>query len=99
MLVNARDEAFPGASWAWKKILRFGVAFLVVLGFVAMLWPSVETPVLPMTTVSNITISSDVKCEIDTDLLSRLDVLKLAQYTRREIVVDITDEHLPMTQR
>ncbi|KAJ6072681.1 hypothetical protein N7467_010766 [Penicillium canescens] len=99
MLVNARDGAFPGASWAWKKILRFGVAFLVILGFVAMLWPSVETPALPLTTVSNITISSDVKCEIDTDLLSRLDVLKLAQYTRREIVVDITDEHLPMTQR
>lgn len=97
MIFNARDGSFPGASWAWKKLLRFGVAFLVVMGFATMLWPSAEPIKLPLTTVSNITISPDVACELDHDLLTRLDVLKVAQYTRREIVVDMTEEPVAYT--
>lgn len=64
-----------------------------------MLWPSAEPIKLPLTTVSNITVSPNVGCELDYDLLSRLDVLKVAQYTRREIVVDMTEEPVPYTRR
>lgn len=99
MIFSARDGTLPGASWAWKKVLRFGVAFLVVLGFAAVLWPRVEPVKVPLETVSNITISPDVKCEIDHDRLAALDVLKVAQYTRREIVVDMTGEPVPYKQR
>ncbi|KAJ5319340.1 hypothetical protein MYU51_013401 [Penicillium brevicompactum] len=99
MIFSTRDGSIPGASWAWKKLLRFGVAFLVIIGFITMLWPSAEPIKLPLTTVSNITVSPDVACELDYDLLSRLDVLKVAQYTRREIVIDVTDEPVPYTRR
>ncbi|CAI7606359.1 unnamed protein product [Penicillium bialowiezense] len=97
--MRTRDGSLPGASWAWKKLLRFGVLFLVIIGFITMLWPSAEPIKLPLTTVSNITVSPNVGCELDYDLLSRLDVLKVAQYTRREIVVDMTEEPVPYTRR
>ncbi|KAJ6188769.1 hypothetical protein N7519_003677 [Penicillium mononematosum] len=99
MLFSARDGSVPGASWAWKKVLRFGAVFLFVVGFAAVLWPSVEPVKLPLQTVSNnITVAPDVLCDLDYDKLESLDVVKVAQYTRREIVLDMTDEPLPYTQ-
>ncbi|KAJ5432082.1 hypothetical protein N7445_001388 [Penicillium cf. griseofulvum] len=98
MIFNARDGSVPGVSWAWKKMLRFGVAFLFVIGFAAVLWPSVEPVKLPLETASNVTLSSDVLCDIDHDQLANLNILKLAQYTRREIVLEMTDEPVPYTQ-
>ncbi|KAJ5129344.1 uncharacterized protein N7515_005383 [Penicillium bovifimosum] len=99
MLFNAREGSLPGASWAWKRVLRFGVAFLVVVGFVMVLWPSVEPVKLPMQTIANITVAPDVSCEIDYDRLVALDVRKISQYTRREIVLDMTEGPVPYKQR
>ncbi|KAJ5466993.1 hypothetical protein N7475_004745 [Penicillium sp. IBT 31633x] len=99
MLFKTRDGSLPGASWAWKKVLRFGVAFLAVVAFAVVLWPSVEPKNVPLETVSNITISPDVSCELDYDRLASFDVVKVAQYTRREIVLDMTDEPVPYKQR
>jgi hypothetical protein len=98
MLLSARDGSVPGASWAWKKVLRFGAVFLFVVGFAAVLWPSVEPVKLPLQTVSNITLAPEVSCDLDYDKLASLDVVKVAQYTRREIVLDMTDEPVPYTQ-
>ncbi|KAJ5959240.1 uncharacterized protein N7479_006390 [Penicillium vulpinum] len=98
MLFSARDGSLPGASWAWKKVLRFGVVFLFVIGFAAVLWPSVEPVKLPMETVANITLAPDISCNLDYDKLATLNVVKVAQYTRREIIVDMTDEPVPYTQ-
>lgn len=99
MLFSARDGSLPGGSWVGKKVLRFGVAFLVTIGFIFMLWPSAGPVKLPLTSASNITVSPDVACELDQDLLSRLDVNKLARYTRREIVIDTTEEPMAYTTR
>jgi hypothetical protein len=79
-------------------MLRFGVAFLFVIGFATVLWPSVEPVKLPLETATNVTLGSDVKCDIDHGQLANLNILKLAQYTRREIVLEMTDEPVPYTQ-
>lgn len=101
MLLKGRDGAIP-ASWAWKKMARFVVAIIAIAGFATLLWPSSpqkQVTVAPMRAKPNITISANVKCDPDIDMLRRLDVSKLAQYTRREVVVDITEEPLPMRQK
>ncbi|KAF7586198.1 hypothetical protein BBP40_009300 [Aspergillus hancockii] len=88
-----------GASRVWKKkILRFTVALCLVSGFAFFLWPQIEYQ-QPTTTVSNITITSDVQCEPDFDVLRRLDVHKLSQYTRREVIaVPSANDAPPMKQ-
>ncbi|KAJ5427883.1 hypothetical protein N7491_008325 [Penicillium cf. griseofulvum] len=98
MIFNARDGSCPRGIMGMEKMLRFGVAFLFVIGFAAVLWPSVEPVKLPLETASNVTLSSDVLCDIDHDQLANLNILKLAQYTRREIVLEMTDEPVPYTQ-
>ncbi|KGO43811.1 hypothetical protein PEX1_001380 [Penicillium expansum] len=98
MILGARDSSVPGASWAWKKVLRFGVVFLFVVGFAAVLWPSVDPVKLPLQTAANITLAPAVSCDLDYDKLASLNVLKVAQYTRREIILDMTDEPVPYTQ-
>ncbi|KAJ5669444.1 hypothetical protein N7462_010514 [Penicillium macrosclerotiorum] len=99
MLFKGSDGTIP-ASWAWKKMMRFVVIFLAVAGFAALLWPSSKPKGLaPMRAQSNITISSNVKCDPDEDVLHRLDISKLAAYTRRELVVDFTEEPVTMKQR
>ncbi|OQE47277.1 hypothetical protein PENCOP_c001G08517 [Penicillium coprophilum] len=100
MIFNAREGPVPGVSWAWKKVLRFGVAFLFVIGFVVVLWPSVDPVKLPLETAVNttITVGPDVPCDLDLDKLADLKVLHVTQYTRREIVLEMTDEPVPYTQ-
>lgn len=99
MLFKNREGPIP-ASWAWKKILRFMVIVLTVAGFAALLWPSSAEPHRPsMHAAYNITVSSDVKCELDPSMLQRLGIRKLAEYTRREIVVNVTPEPLPMRSK
>ncbi|KAE8145733.1 hypothetical protein BDV25DRAFT_163964 [Aspergillus avenaceus] len=90
-----------GASRVWKKkILRFTVVFCLVASFTFFLWPQIEYRQPATDTVSNITISSDVKCEPDLDVLHRLNVQKLKQYTRREIIaVPSASDTLPMRQK
>lgn len=104
MLLKPGERAASwGASWAgrsaWKKPLRFGIAFIAVVGFVVLLWPrSAEQSDIPPYDVSNITISSDVKCPIDLDWLGRLDVQKLRHYLRREVVAVQSADELPLSQ-
>lgn len=98
MILGARDGSVPGASWAWKKVLRFGIVFLFMVGFAAVLWPSVEPAKLPLQTAANVTLAPGVSCDLDRDKLASMNVLKVAQYTRREIVLDMTDEPVPYTQ-
>ncbi|KAJ5796523.1 uncharacterized protein N7518_005063 [Penicillium psychrosexuale] len=97
MLFGARDGYVPG-SWAWKKVLRFGVIFLFVVGFAAVLWPSVEPVKIPLETAANITVAPNIPCDLDYDKLASLNVINVAQYTRREIILDMTDEPVPYTQ-
>jgi hypothetical protein len=101
MLLKGREGAIA-ASWAWKKMVRYVVAVIAITGFAALLWPSSPkntTSVAPTRAHSNITISANVKCDPDADMLHHLGVRKLAQYTRREVVVDFTEDPLPMRQR
>ncbi|KAJ5653092.1 hypothetical protein N7490_000095 [Penicillium lividum] len=98
MLFQSRDGPIP-ASWAWKKMMRFVVIFLAVAGFAFILWPSSSTQVSPMHAQSNITISSDVKCDPDVNVLRKLEVTRLAKYTRREVVAEFSGDDLPMTQQ
>ncbi|KAJ5105314.1 hypothetical protein NUU61_002661 [Penicillium alfredii] len=97
-MLNGREGSLLGASWACRRMLRFVLIIVVSATFVALLWPSSE----PQNTVlgrANITISSDIKCELNLDMLHKLHVRKVGQYIRREIVVDVTDDPVPMTQR
>ncbi|KAJ5899710.1 hypothetical protein N7495_004454 [Penicillium taxi] len=96
MLLQGREKAIP-ATWAWKKMMRFVVIFISVAGFAALLWPSSDEHNTLLYTPSNITISKSVKCDPDLETLRRLDVKTLAAYTRREMLVNITDESLPIT--
>ena len=97
IFLGVRDRALP-ASWAGKKMLRFVVILLTVVAFAALLWPSSRHPKSALHTNSNITVANDVKCDPDVNMLRRLEIEKLAAYTRREIVVDISPDPLPITQ-
>ncbi|GAQ08172.1 hypothetical protein ALT_5493 [Aspergillus lentulus] len=104
MLSKFEEKPRPamGASWMWKRrVLRFSVALLLVAGFTYELWPRVEyMPEEPPTIIQNITVTSGVKCEPDFDVLRRLDVRKLSQYERREMIVARSSEpELPIRQR
>ena len=89
-----------GASRVWKKkILRFTVILCLVSAFAYFLWPQIEPQELAADTVSNITITSSVQCQPDFDALRRLDVHKLSEYTRREVIaVPSSNEALPIRQ-
>lgn len=98
MLCQNRDGSML-ASWAGKKMLRFVVMIAAVAGFAFLLWPSPEPDRPVMHAWANITVSSNVKCELDPEMLYRLHVRKLAAYTRREIVVDVSPDPVAMTQK
>ena len=89
-----------GASRVWKKkILRFTVVLCLVSAFAFFLWPEIEPQEPTADTVSNITITSSVQCEPDFDALRRLDVHKLSEYTRREVIaVPSSNDALPVRQ-
>jgi hypothetical protein len=103
MLSKLEEKPRPamGATWMWKRrVLRFSVALLLVAGFSYELWPRVEyIREEPSTVIQNITITSGVKCEPDFDILRRLDVYKLSQYERREMIVARSESDLPIRQR
>ncbi|KAJ5485289.1 hypothetical protein N7539_005277 [Penicillium diatomitis] len=101
-------DGLASASWAWRKIARFAIAFLAVLGVLILLWPSRarEAPAAAAAPAddagpvqSNFTISPNVKCDVDLKMLDRFGVEKLAQYTRRRIAVTFSDEQVPMRQQ
>lgn len=98
MLWQNREGSFL-VSWAWKKILRFVVVILAVGGFAFWLWPAPEPDRPVMLPWANITVSSDVKCELDPEMLHHLKVRKLAKYTRRTIVAEISSDPVPMAQK
>lgn len=85
-------------SWIWKKVLRFAIVVLAVAGFATLLWPSSPRST-PMRVNANVTVSSDVQCDPDIEVLRKLDITKLGAYTRREIVVDMTPDPVPMRQK
>lgn len=92
-----------GPSWggksAWKKPLRFAFAFLIAAGFAALLWPKFDRKEVPVYAgPNNITISTDVHCPVDFDLLDRLEIHKLRNYIRREVIPVQSDEGLPLAQ-
>lgn len=97
-----RSASWGPTTWAgksaWKKIIRFGIAFLVAIAFAFILWPKIQTKEVPVAPGSNITISSDVKCPQDLELLERLDIHKLRNYLRREIVASVSDTDVPKSQ-
>ncbi|KAI9931273.1 hypothetical protein ASPWEDRAFT_101556 [Aspergillus wentii DTO 134E9] len=102
MLLRVGERPGWGTSWAWKKFVRFGVAFLFITTFALLLWPQINTKhVVVHTAGHNITISSDVKCDnLNFDVLGRLDVRKLSKYMRREIIaVPSSAQGIPITQR
>ncbi|KAJ6096602.1 hypothetical protein N7486_007348 [Penicillium sp. IBT 16267x] len=80
-------------------MMRFVIIILAVTLFAAMLWPSSSSHDSPLHAQSNITISSSVKCDPDVNMLRRMNVAKLAKYTRREIIAEFSAENLPMTQQ
>ncbi|KAJ5584290.1 uncharacterized protein N7459_004090 [Penicillium hispanicum] len=98
MLFQGR-EGLASASWAWKKMLRYVVIVVAVVGFAALLWPSSAPQGTPLHAASNVTISADVKCDPDVHVLNKLHVTKLAAFTRREMVVDFSPDPVPMRQR
>ncbi|RMJ26825.1 hypothetical protein PHISP_02312 [Aspergillus sp. HF37] len=103
LLKPGERTASWGPSWggrsAWKKPLRFGIGFLIAVGFVVLLWPKFEHRKIPTYPgPNNITISTDVHCPVDFDLLDRLDVKKLRHYLRREVVPVQSDADLPHAQ-
>lgn len=87
------------ASWAGKKMLRFVVIIVAVVGFAALLWPSPPPDRPVMHAWANITVSSNVKCELDPEMLHRLEVRKLAAYTRREFLIDVSPDPVPIAQK
>ncbi|KAJ5216260.1 uncharacterized protein N7498_002667 [Penicillium cinerascens] len=96
MLFQNRERSIP-ASWAWKKMMRFAMIIVAVTGFAALLWPSPPHRAA-MHAYSNVTISSDVRCDLDPEMLYRIGVRKLVAYTRREMVVDVVMDPLPVRQ-
>lgn len=91
-----------GASWAWKRLLRFGVAFLLVAAFTLFLWPPFPpSHIKAQTPTANISIASDIHCELDLGVLERLKVTQLGSYLRREVnaVTASANQEVPMTQR
>ncbi|KAJ5217025.1 hypothetical protein N7468_010033 [Penicillium chermesinum] len=102
MLFQLREGLFP-ASWAWKKLLRFAVIFVAITGFTIFFWPEAVPQKSPVHAANtNITVFDSVTCSPEISLLQRLDIKRLAQYTRRDVIVDInpdnTPDDLPMTQ-
>ncbi|KAJ5272707.1 hypothetical protein N7478_007832 [Penicillium angulare] len=98
MFSSSREGVFP-VSWAWKRMVRFVVILLTVAVFATILWPStVESDFHQLHSSSNITISTNVKCDPDLDILRKLDISKLAQYTRRDMVIDFAENSMAMTQ-
>ena len=101
MLLKPGERPSVGASWAWKRLLRYGVAFLLVVAFTLFLWPQFHpSHIQAQTPSANISIASNIHCELDLDVLGRLQVTKLGKYLRREItaVTPTTEEEVPMTQ-
>lgn len=91
-----------GASWAGKRIIRFGVAFLLVGAFTLFLWPPFPpSHIQAQTPSANISIASGIHCELDLAVLERLQVSKLGSYLRREVnaVTVAANQEVPMTQR
>ncbi|EAW10467.1 glycosyltransferase family 31 protein [Aspergillus clavatus NRRL 1] len=100
--IEEKHTPVMAPSWLWKKkLLRFSIALLLVGAFSFYLWPQVgPLPVETTDVIHNITITSDVKCEPDFDLLRRLDIHKLAQYERREMIAaSAAETNLPTRQR
>ncbi|PWY87720.1 hypothetical protein BO70DRAFT_394590 [Aspergillus heteromorphus CBS 117.55] len=89
-----------GASLVWRrKLLRFVVLSCLVTSFTIFLWPRFDFHRVTTQTVSNITITSEVDCEPDFNALRRLNVEKLSQYVRREVVaVESPSDSLPIAQ-
>lgn len=97
MLFQHREGAIP-ASWAWKKIVRFAIIAVAVIGFAALLWPSSPPRRNAVHAYTNVTVSSDINCDLDPKMLHRIGVKKLVGYTRREMVLDFTADPFPIRQ-
>lgn len=102
MLLKSGERPSVGASWAWKRLLRFGVAFMLVAAFTLFLWPpSPPTHIKAQTPTANISIASDIHCDLNLDVLERLRVTQLGGYLRRDVtaVTAPANQQVPMTQR
>lgn len=102
MLLKPGERPSFGASWAWKRLIRFGVAFLLVVAFTLFLWPPFPpSHIKAQTPSANISIASDIHCDLDLDVLERLQVTQLGSYLRREVTATTlaADQEVPMTQR
>ena len=87
-----------GAKSSWKKVIRFGVGFLAILAFAVILWPKPERHDATVNIAPNVTVSADIKCPLDLELIERFGVHKLRNYLRREVVAVESDADLPRSQ-
>ncbi|EYE94736.1 glycosyltransferase family 31 protein [Aspergillus ruber CBS 135680] len=102
MLLKPGERSSVGGSWAGKRLIRFGVAFLLVGAFTLFLWPPFPpSHIQAQTPSANISIASGIHCELDLGVLERLKVNKLGSYLRREVnaVTLAANQEVPMKQR
>lgn len=102
MLLKPGERPSVGASWAWKRLIRFGVAFLLVIAFTLFLWPPFPpSHIQAQTPTANISIATDIHCDLDLGVLERLKVTQLGSYLRREVVATTvaSEQEAPMTQK
>ncbi|ODM19350.1 hypothetical protein SI65_05968 [Aspergillus cristatus] len=102
MLLKPGERSSVGGSWAGKRLIRFGVAFLLVGAFTLFLWPPFPpSHIQAQTPSANISIASGIHCELDLGVLERLHVNKLGSYLRREVnaVTLAANQEVPMKQR
>ncbi|KAL2870836.1 glycosyltransferase family 31 protein [Aspergillus lucknowensis] len=99
-----RDRSPMNSSWVWKKKLA---RFLVAACFIGTLFiffgpfshdTSIEEVIVQTAPSENITVTAHVGCEPDFDVLERLEVKKLSQYVRREVVAVESSNSVPLIQ-
>ncbi|PTU24249.1 hypothetical protein P175DRAFT_0430035 [Aspergillus ochraceoroseus IBT 24754] len=95
------------SSWVWKKKLPRVLAAASLIGsFFVLFAPRIdytkhhfESEIVEVVPETNITITADVGCDPDFEVLKRLHVQKLTQYVRREVVaVRSANDALPLSQ-
>ena len=94
---SSRVPSLGGKS-AWRKVIRFGIGFIAIFAFALILWPKIQHRDVPITIAPNVTVSSNIKCPLDLELIERFDVHKLRSYLRREVVAVESDAEIPLSQ-
>ncbi|KAL3464151.1 hypothetical protein BJX64DRAFT_106866 [Aspergillus heterothallicus] len=103
---SLRDRSPRNSSWVWKKKLpRFLAGACIVGTFFVFVAPHLthhaekqKQEIVQAVASENITVTAHVGCEPDFDVLERLDVKKVSQYLRREVVAVSSSTKVPLIQ-